>query len=237
MLRQLEPDELLSPVVRRVGASGFVTEDVLFRLLQRVDRHVEPIKAPGLVDLGCGGGGVGLWLAERTGARLVGIDSDHAAVQRARRARRTYGLAHDASFHRASFEWTGLAPELAAFAIANDALYLALDRGPALAEAQRILAPGGVLLFDTYVDDTDPYGHSWICALVAAGFDVLELDDQTAAWRELMTRRHRARIRFAEFLTHQLGPWQAEAEVEASRRALEQIPAIRRLELVARARP
>src|SRR5688500_4372451 len=67
-LRALEPFELCSPVVRRVNASGFATEDVLSRMLTRLQRHrVEASSL--LVDLGCGAAGASLWLAERTGAR------------------------------------------------------------------------------------------------------------------------------------------------------------------------
>jgi 2-polyprenyl-3-methyl-5-hydroxy-6-metoxy-1,4-benzoquinol methylase len=61
-----------------------------YSFLTRTDlgRFVEEVKVgPGdtLVDLGCGRGGPGLWVASRTGARLVGIDIAHTAVEAARR--------------------------------------------------------------------------------------------------------------------------------------------------------
>src|SRR6185312_4503070 len=55
-----------------------------------------------LVDLGCGRGGAGLWVAGRTGATLVGIDIADAALAAARR--RAAGLGLRATFLRGEFE-------------------------------------------------------------------------------------------------------------------------------------
>jgi predicted RNA methylase len=46
-----------------------------------------------LVDADCGHGGPGLWVAAVTGARLIGIDPDEAALAAARRRADQAGMA------------------------------------------------------------------------------------------------------------------------------------------------
>jgi hypothetical protein len=46
-----------------------------------------------LVDLGCGRGGPGLWLAQARGARLIGVDFSAVAVQQATDRAVLFGLA------------------------------------------------------------------------------------------------------------------------------------------------
>jgi ubiquinone/menaquinone biosynthesis C-methylase UbiE len=95
-----------------------------------------------LVDLGCGRGGVGLWLARAFGARLVGVDHSAAAVEIARRRAADFGLG-EVEFRRATFDATGLPDDAADGVVSMDALPFADDRVAALRELRRILAPGG----------------------------------------------------------------------------------------------
>src|SRR5204862_7399849 len=60
-----------------------------------------------LVDLGCGRGGPGLWLARETGTRLVGLDFSPTGIALATRAER-FALPTQAEFRVASFDATGL---------------------------------------------------------------------------------------------------------------------------------
>ncbi len=241
VLRDLDPPELVAPVVRRIAPSGFVTEAVLARLVVRLRRHVLAVDDPLLLDLGCGAGGLGLWLAEQCRTRLVGIDLDGAAIRRARGLRTGFGLAYEPTFYAAAFEWTGLAPQIVDAIVSIDALHTAADRASALAEARRVLVPGGVLMFDVYVDERDRHAWQWARALLAAGFDLLELDDETDAWRAAMERKHRTRLRASGYLIRRLGPALAADELSRSRRVLGLDGGVgfartRRLELVAMSR-
>lgn len=96
-----------------------------------------------LVDLGCGLGGPGRWLARETGARLIGFDVSQVAVDAAARAARAFLGAGRYEYRRGSFSATGLPDGCADGVIAIEALPMAADRGAALAEVHRILRPGG----------------------------------------------------------------------------------------------
>ena len=107
-----------------------------------------------LVDLGCGRGGPGTWLAARTGARLIGVDSSRVAIDDAvgdvfeRRA--TFGDPSDAEFRVADVAATGLPTDCADAVVAIDVLQLLDDPAAMLCEAARLLRPGGRLVATTW---------------------------------------------------------------------------------------
>jgi SAM-dependent methyltransferase len=238
-LRDLDPVELRSPVVRRVNTTGFATEDILSRMLARLQRYRININST-LVDVGCGAAGLSLWLAERTGAKLHGVDADPLAIGRARRSTRDFVLAHDPTFDCASFEATWIEPSIAHAVISLDALHLASRPQTAFAELHRILVVGGIVAFNVYVADDDPGAASWVRTLETSGFAMLDIDDQTPVWRNVMSAKHRARIEHAEFLAKRFGERVVAPELAVSRTmlGLDYGPSViahtRRVELVAR---
>ena len=100
-----------------------------------------------LVDLGCGRGGTGLWLARALQVRLIGVDVSSRALEFARRRAAQFLPEGGAEFRTATFERTGLPASCADGAISMDALPFAFDRDAALAELRRILKPGARAVF------------------------------------------------------------------------------------------
>jgi SAM-dependent methyltransferase len=66
-----------------------------------------------LVDLGCGRGGPGLWLAQRLGADLIGADGSAVAVSDARERKRLFPGTATARFLVTDVTSTGLADRCA----------------------------------------------------------------------------------------------------------------------------
>lgn len=95
-----------------------------------------------LVDLGCGRGGTGMWLARRNGARLVGVDVSRVAVDDASRRVRLFPGLGGAGFVVADVAAVGLAGDCADAAVCVDVLQLVDDPAGLLAEARRLLRPG-----------------------------------------------------------------------------------------------
>jgi len=73
---------------------SFVSADLLRYVLQALDLSPEQT----LVDLGCGRGGPGLWLAQQAGAALVGVDFSPVGVSQATSRAALFGLADQARF-------------------------------------------------------------------------------------------------------------------------------------------
>jgi 2-polyprenyl-3-methyl-5-hydroxy-6-metoxy-1,4-benzoquinol methylase len=80
-----------------VGQSGWVTADELEHFGERLQLGPDSR----LLDVGCGSGGPALRLAERTGARVTGIDLVEDGIATASRLAEERGLAHRARFVRA----------------------------------------------------------------------------------------------------------------------------------------
>lgn len=166
-----------------------------------------------LVDLACGMGGPGLWLARETGARLVGVDLSSIALGHAGRRARDLGL-DGARFVQGSFADTGLDSGSADAAMSVDALQYAPDKRAALEEAARILRQGGRLVFACFEVDpqrvagvpvlgTDPV-PDYAPLLAGAGFQLREYIE-SEGWRDRLTRTYQAVVDAREQLTSEMG--------------------------------
>jgi ubiquinone/menaquinone biosynthesis C-methylase UbiE len=104
-----------------------------------------------LVDLGCGRGGPGLWLARETDASLVGVDFSRVAVSHAAHRADAFGLAGRARFVAGDLTRTGLPGRSADAAVSIDAFHFAADPAAAAVEACRVLRPGGRLVLTNWL--------------------------------------------------------------------------------------
>lgn len=94
-----------------------------------------------LIDLGCGIGGPGLWVARRLRAVLLGLDLDVRVLEEARRRAQGYPATY---LHR-DFHDTRLEEACADGILSLDALWHTNRLGDALREAFRLLKPGARL--------------------------------------------------------------------------------------------
>jgi ubiquinone/menaquinone biosynthesis C-methylase UbiE len=125
---------------------SFVTKTDLARIV-----HSLAI-GPGstLVDLGCGRGGPGLWLARETGADLIGIDLSPIAIARANQRATELGLAGRARFLQGDLCATGLPDQSCDGAISIDVIMYVQDQSAVMREAARILRPGPSFVFTAF---------------------------------------------------------------------------------------
>ena len=166
------------------------------------------------VDLACGLGGPGLWVARETQAKLTGIDLSPIAVAAARDRAARLGLSEVAQFSIGTFAATGLSAAAFDGAMSADALQYAPDKQAALAEAARILRPGGRLVFACFefeadriaglpVLGPDPDGD-YRPVLESAGFQVSSYAE-TPNWRARLTGAYQAIVDAKTSLTDEMG--------------------------------
>ena len=74
--------------------------------LQSFADEVKVVADQTIVDLGCGGGGPSLWVAEETGASLIGVDASNAAVTIAAALAKSRGMTYRAHFVLGQIEAT-----------------------------------------------------------------------------------------------------------------------------------
>ncbi len=147
------------------SASSFDAVSVLHREVgARMQERLDYIKLTPkrLLDLGCANGGALSGLAERfPAAELVALDFAQARVARATSQRSTLarglakltgkGVQHGVC---ATMQALPLANQSVSMVWSNLALHWLHDPGPAIAEAWRVLEPGGLLMFSTLGPDT-----------------------------------------------------------------------------------
>jgi ubiquinone/menaquinone biosynthesis C-methylase UbiE len=189
--------ELATPELPpQVEPFSFVSADLLRHVAHALDL------SPGqtLVDLGCGRGGPGLWLARETNASLIGVDFSPVAVDQAAHRAALFGLADRARFAVGDLTRTGLPQASADAVVSIDAFHFAADPAAAADEARRILRPGRrlVLTNSQPKDPNDPRlpGRMRINLpqlLRSAGFADIEVAARPE-WHDLWTRVYRVAL-------------------------------------------
>ena len=192
------------------GHISFVTQAELRRMATELRLR------PGdtLVDLGCGMAGPALWMAREAQSNLVGVDASQVATEQASARAERLGLGDQARFVVGRFADTGLEAASADGAMSEDAIQYAPDKKAVMAEAARILKPGGRFVFTAFELDPDKAGNLPILgvdtvddyrpALTGAGFNV-DVYEQVPGWQEPMTAAYSAVMAAKETLTQEMG--------------------------------
>ncbi len=108
----------------------------------------EALKQQEVLDVGCGGGLICEALARRK-ALTVGIDPSEGALQAAQDHTRRSGLGQNTYFEQGYAESLPYADGSFSVIVCLDVLEHVRDSGATIREIARVLAPGGVFVFDT----------------------------------------------------------------------------------------
>jgi ubiquinone/menaquinone biosynthesis C-methylase UbiE len=185
--------------------------------LERIAAEVNVGSGGTIVDVGCGHGGAGLWVAAATGATLIGVDIALNALEAARQRADAMGLRDRARFREGSFERAGLPASTADAVISVDALLFTPDKTAALKELRRIIHDGGRLVFTSWDYHRQPVGRPPQVGdhrppLTAAGFDVLAYEE-TDEWLRRMSETTAGLLRNTDQLAAESGADPAELRV------------------------
>ena len=155
-----------------------------------------------------------MWVAQRTGAHLVGIDLSAVGIAHATQRAVDLGLAEIATFATGTFAETGLDANSCHGVMSVDALQYAPDKRAVFAEAARILGPGGCLVFTAFeLDPTRTHGLPVVDAdpvddyrplLEEAGFGVGAYEE-TPSWHEHLVATYEAVLAQQEELGEEMG--------------------------------
>ena len=129
-----------------------------------------------IVDLACGCGGPGLWLARRIGACLIGVDFSPVGIAQARERAAQSAPGIRAEYRVADAAATGLPDGIAAGLFCVDALQLMPDQGAVISEVGRLLRPGGRAVFTTWERPERP--PDLAALLEAGGLEVLAVEER-----------------------------------------------------------
>ena len=99
----------------------------------------------------CNGAGMRFLVRFRNVAKMCGVDATETVVQQGRQRSEAEGLADRISFTLADVCQTGLPSALADFVWGEDAWCYVVDKKRLIAEAVRLLKPGGIVAFTDWV--------------------------------------------------------------------------------------
>ncbi len=199
--------------------------------------------APGrtVVDLGCGHGGPGLWVARESGADLIGIDLSTVGVALAQERAATIGLGDRARFQVGDLTATGLVGGSCDAAMSLDVLLFVPDQAAALREVARILRANGLFAFTTW----EQSGYStrlgalqvadYRPLLDAAGF-AAEVYEEPLDWQRHQRALAEGILAAETELIDEFGTAAAARYLEVARGVLADLPVRRYVFVVARRR-
>lgn len=176
-------------------------------LLERIAGLLGVKMGDAFLDLACGAGGPGVWMAERTGASLVGVDSSPAAIRTATVLAEGRRMRGQARFIVADATATGLPNESVSAAMSIDALVF-VDPKLVAKEIARVLKSGGIVAATAPESLGEPFTptmvHDYVPIFENAGFKVL-LHEELPAHAEQQVALYRAILQRAGPLIDEVG--------------------------------
>lgn len=125
------------------------------------------------IDLGCGRGGPGLWIARRTGANYVGVDLSENAIMSAIKLNENLESPFDIEFEQGDFSSLNYPENYFNGAISIDALIFATNLPETFLEIKRILAPEANLVFTAWEPKIFDEKMNFRLLLLNAGFKII----------------------------------------------------------------
>ncbi|HET8640511.1 MAG TPA: class I SAM-dependent methyltransferase, partial [Pseudonocardiaceae bacterium] len=189
-----------------------------------------------LLDLGCGEGGPGLWLASQADAELIGVDFSLVALRSAARRASAFLPAGRSRFVAGAFSAIGLADASIDAAVSFDAFIFCADKAAGFRELHRVLRPGAHFAF-TLAEVIDPAQATGLRLadhrplVAAAKLQILHYAE-TEGWREPQRRTYQLWLEHADDLRADLGEATAEALLDEARRVGAQLDSMRRMLLI-----
>jgi SAM-dependent methyltransferase len=220
-----------------VNPSAFYARSTLRQLVSGL--QIEPGQT--VVDLGCGNGGAGLWVAQELGAKLIGIDLSPAGVAAGTESAKAMGLGDTARFLAGDLTATGLDSASCDGALSLDVLCFVPDKPAALREIARILRPGARFGFTTW--EQEGYSERLKAAqltdhrpaLEEAGFEV-ESYEEPVDWRQQQKTVLEGLLASEQKLADELDPPNVDRFMGLARGMLSDMPARRYVSVLARRR-
>ncbi|EGD72470.1 methyltransferase type 11 [Salpingoeca rosetta] len=133
--------------------------DASHRSVETLAKKLAPLhKASHVLDMGSGYGGTARYLARTFGCRVTGLNLSEVENQRARSLNEKHGLHDRVQIVQGMFEAVELPDAHFDAVCSQDSFLHSSDRAQVVAEAARLLKPGGVFVFTDIMqaDDCDP---------------------------------------------------------------------------------
>jgi ubiquinone/menaquinone biosynthesis C-methylase UbiE len=213
-LRAIEPEDLYEWDQDHYGGLAAV---------EALARRAEIGPASRVLDVCAGLGGPARFLARRFGCRVTGVDLNRGRCAGGRRLTALVGLAGRVAMINADAQSLPFGTGSFTAVVSQEGLLHVPDKGAALGECARVLAPGGRIAFSDWIttprldDGARRRLGEWMAAatlqsvaayrglLARAGFADIEAEDLSAEWMAILRERVRMYAAMREDTVARLG--------------------------------
>lgn len=161
-----------------IGQQSFITPIYLDKLIQRLNINKDSY----ILDVGCGVGGPAVYIADKTGCRIAGIDINEVGVEMARKLAKNSNLEGRAEFHLGDAMEMPYPDNTFDLAISLNVMNVFEDKVGLFKEVLRVLKPKGAWAFlsGTFEMPDDPE----ISRKMARGYLIPQYYDSLENYRE-----------------------------------------------------
>ncbi|MFX1292313.1 MAG: class I SAM-dependent methyltransferase [Promethearchaeota archaeon] len=191
---------------------SFVTNTDIQNIINNL--NVGPGKT--FVDLGCGNGGPGLWIASKTGANYFGIDFSKNAIEQANQRIAEFDLKGTTKFQLGNICELNLPENSFDGAISIDVISFIPDTSSAISEIARILRPEAFFVFTSWENKLSKRINDFRPFLRNAGFKI-NTYSETPDWERRQREVYQKILELKDVLIKDMGregtvPWIIEAK-------------------------
>ena len=185
-----------------------------------------------IIDLACGRGGAGLWLAQRSGSSLLGFDLSEIAIEDARKRIPDFGMEGRAKFEPQDIRAIPAKTGEYDFAMCIDSLFIIPDKDAVLAEIFRVLKPGGQFVCFTWEVRRVMAVHDYRPLLTKAGFQI-DTYEEVPGWRERQKGMHEELLANKDRLISEMNKKAASVWLNCAKYELAHLDQMRRVSFLA----
>jgi len=156
------------------------------------------------IDVGCGRGGPGLWIARETGANYLGFDLSETAVEVATKRAINFGIKDKVSFQVGNIHETNFPNNYFDGALSIDVLVFVPNRLKALCEIARILRSDTLFVFTSFEKKNPHQGKDYSSLLQKAGFEVM-VYEETPDWSRRQSEVYKKVLENKKILIKDMG--------------------------------
>lgn len=234
---QKEKSESLRDISREVYGEDYPEEAnpdsyITITDLRTISNNLNVGPGKTFIDLGCGRGGPGLWIARETGANYVGIDIVESAIEEAKRRIKDYKIKGNFDFRVGNIHSLNFPAKSFDGAISIEVLHYMPDMLVAFKQVARILRSKSFFVFTAWENKKSPKIYDYRPYLRDAGFQV-KTYIVTPDWKEHQREVYQKIIESKKVLIKDMGREGAFAWITDAKTFLPMLDDFRRILAVA----
>ena len=194
--------------------------------------NVEP--GDKIIDLGCGRGGPGLWIARALDVSYLGLDIAKVGIEWGWERINDFGLNGKAEFQVADIAGnTGLPSNCYDGAISFDTISFIHNNLSVFQEIQRILKPNARFIFTLWEQNLPKRVNDYHPLLQKTGFEVI-LYEETNNWKHLQRKSYQSVLKLKDKIIEEYGEDGSRGLIYEAEKKLKQLDNMRRVLIVAK---